>query len=353
MTALDILLAALLLFIGWAANESGMFFNVLFIIVLLMVPVRVTMVLWRVWRKRLEYRFWRAPSGKGLYWLQAANGWSFLLLAALILEVCIVPAQFSAQEYLAIRVMVWGSVMLLSLLELLPGKRLYAATNLVFAAGSLFMAAQMLGIFWPVSKTDGVVLSAPFRGDWLVVQGGNSSLINHHYRVSSQRDALDMERLVEGRERTADRTKRESYFSWGETLYAPADGKVAKVRNDCEDNAIGHTDAQHLAGNYISIDMGNQRFVLLAHLQKGSVRVAEGDAVRAGQPIARCGNSGNTSQPHLHIQVQDRAQLSAPGVKTYPILFRDVTGIRSGGTRQDAPFSMRRNDRVISDTIHE
>jgi murein DD-endopeptidase MepM/ murein hydrolase activator NlpD len=196
-----------------------------------------------------------------------------------------------------------------------------------------------------------VVLAAPFRGEWLVVNGGRSSLINIHYRLASQRDALDLELLVNGKERTGDRQKWASFPSWGQTLYAPADGKIVKVVNDLDDNPVGHAEGDHPAGNHVVIDMGNGRFVLLAHLQKGSVLVSSGESIRIGQPIAKCGNSGNTSHPHLHLQAQNGPDFSAPDLKTYPILFRDVTCIRSGQPRTDAPFFVRRNDRLISEPV--
>jgi hypothetical protein len=247
----------------------------------------------------------------------------------------------------------WGGIAILMLLALLPGKRIYIATNLAFAIGSIFMATQMARIYSPGSKTEGVILTAPFRGEWLVVNGGPSTLINIHYGHSNQRDALDLERLVNGKERTGDRQKWTSYPSWGETLYAPADGKIAKAVNDLDDNPVGHADGEHVAGNHVVIDMGNGRFVMMAHLQKGSVLVTEGDAVRVGQSIAKCGNSGNTSHPHLHLQVQNKPDFSAPDLKTYPILFRDVTCIRSARPRTDDPFFVRRNDRLISEPLPE
>ena len=96
--------------------------------------------------------------------------------------------------------------------------------------------------------------------------------------------------------------------------------------NDLDDNPVGHADGEHVAGNHVVIEMGNGRFVMMAHLQQGSVLVAEGDVVRGGQLIAQCGNSGNTSHPHLHLQVQNGPDFFAPDLKTYPILFRDVAG---------------------------
>src|SRR5690606_4255303 len=128
---------------------------------------------------------------------------------------------------------------------------------LAFAIGSIFIATQVARIFWPVSKAEAVVLTAPFRGEWLVVNGGPSGLINIHYRYDNQRHALDLERIVNGQERTGDRSKLASYPSWGEPLSAPADGRIVTVVNHLEDNLIGHHDLEHLAGNHLVIDLGN------------------------------------------------------------------------------------------------
>jgi serine/threonine protein kinase len=355
LTSVSILVAGLLVLIGWAANTGGIFFNVLMVFIMVMVPVRIVLILWNVFFGTLEYHFWRKPLTRGLrrYWWQIGNHWIFWLLAGLTLELCIVPAQFTTQEYAVIRAVVWGGIAILVLLALLPGKRIYAATNLAFAIGSVFIATQMARIYWPVSETEGVILAAPFRGEWLVVNGGRSTLINIHYGHPNQRDALDLELLVNGQERTGDRQKWSSFPSWGQTVYAPADGKIAKVVNDLDDNPVGHADDEHAAGNHVAIDLGNGRFVMMAHLQKGSVLVAPGENVRIGQPIARCGNSGNTSHPHLHLQVQSGPDFSEPDLKTFPILFRDVISLRSARPRSDAPFFVRRNDRIISEPLPE
>ncbi len=58
-------------------------------------------------------------------------------------------------------------------------------------------------------------------------------------------------------------------------------------------------------GNHVVLDLGNGTYAAYAHLRRGSLTVREGDRVRAGQLIARCGNSGNSSEPHLHFQLMD------------------------------------------------
>ncbi|MDB6019861.1 MAG: Serine/threonine protein kinase [Pedosphaera sp.] len=353
LIALDIIVAGLLALAGWAVKGMGIFFNALYFFVLLMGPIRIVLISWQIFSGSLEHRLWRKPFARelrGQRW-QVLNGWIFWLLAGLILEMCIVPAQFKAADYSVMRALAWGSVGLLMLLELLPGKRIRMATNLVFAAGSVFMATQMARIYWPVPKSEGVILSAPVRGEWLVLHGGRSSLINGHYDFTSQRDALDIERLVNGHERTGSAKQLESYPSWGETLLAPADGKITEVISNLEDNVIGGSDVENPAGNHIVMDIGNGRFVVMAHLQQGSLLVVDGDVVHTGQPLAKCGNSGNTSHPHLHIQAQNQPRFQYDDVTTYPILFRDATGVRAKRAILDAPFFVRRNDRIISEAL--
>lgn len=63
------------------------------------------------------------------------------------------------------------------------------------------------------------------------------------------------------------------------------------------------------AGNYVVIDHGNNEFSIFAHLKNGSVRVAKGNHVEAGDLLGKVGNSGNTTQPHLHYHMQNSAEI--------------------------------------------
>ncbi len=62
---------------------------------------------------------------------------------------------------------------------------------------------------------------------------------------------------------------------------------------------------RRIVGNHLVLDLGDGTHSLYAHLSRGSLTVAEGDRVRAGQMLARCGNSGNSSEPHVHFQLMD------------------------------------------------
>jgi len=342
------ILAAVILLGGWLAYELGVFFNALFFFALLMAPVRLVQVLWRLSQGSVETGLWRTPLATELrwHWLHVANDCIFWLLAGLTLKTCIVPAQFDATENAVIRALAWGALLLLLALALFPGKRIQWGISLALALGSAFMAWQLARIYIPATTEGAVVLTAPVRGDWLVLNGGRSGLVNVHYRVPNQRDALDIEKLEDGRESTGGKQLLKSFPSWGAPVYAPASGTVARVEKDYEDNPPGITDEEHLAGNHIVLEVAPQRFVVMAHLQKGSIQVSPGDRVEAGQLLAKCGNSGNTSHPHLHLQAQDRAELFNDATHTIPIVFKNVRVLRGKRARTEPLFSPRRNDRI-------
>ena len=80
-------------------------------------------------------------------------------------------------------------------------------------------------------------------------------------------------------------------------------------------------------GNYVAI-AANRGTVFMCHLARGSVLVREGQAVRAGDEVGRCGNSGRTTVPHLHIHAQDRPEPAIAEAHGVPIAFRDGERIR-------------------------
>ena len=151
-------------------------------------------------------------------------------------------------------------------------------------------------------------LQLPVEGRWFVVQGGDTINVNHHMAVRPQWYGVDLAKVAgkTGRELSASSpVKSDDFFSWGEPVKAPVDGEVVAAVNDRPDNKLGVKDAESPAGNYVSIKAGPRRFVFLAHFQRGSIAVKPGNHVIRGQFIGRCGNSGNTDFPHVHLHVQD------------------------------------------------
>lgn len=110
----------------------------------------------------------------------------------------------------------------------------------------------------------------------------------------------------------------EDYHLYGLTVLAPAAGVVVACRDDLPDNAPGTIDHVNNWGNFVIIRMACGRHVELSHLRMGSLRVRPGDAVRVGEALGECGNSGYSMYPHLHLQVQSGPWL---GDATLPFNF--------------------------------
>lgn len=153
----------------------------------------------------------------------------------------------------------------------------------------------------------------PFRGRWFTYWGGKNELVNYHYAYENQRYAFDFIILDHDRSAIGDPLLNESYFAYGKPILAPCAGRIVRVVDDIPDNVpVGVRNEGQPAGNYVEIDHGHHEFSLLAHLQYHSITVVPGDYVQAGDIIGLCGNSGNSSEPHLHFQVSNGLSSSQP-----------------------------------------
>ena len=148
-------------------------------------------------------------------------------------------------------------------------------------------------------------LRLPFNGEWFVFWGGRTVAQNYHAAVADQRFAYDILMMKNGVSHTGEGKKNEDYYCFGQPILAPAAGKVIEAIDGIEDNVPGEMNPKQLAGNHLIIDFGNGEYALLAHFRKGSLKVKAGDAVKSGQPLGLTGNSGNSSEPHLHFHLQD------------------------------------------------
>ncbi len=182
-----------------------------------------------------------------------------------------------------------------------------------------------LGLYVTVRAWQGTLLpavptvdiSAPFpSGTYLVANGGSTTAVNNHLQTldptvprfsdfRGQSRALDIFRIsslgfhVEGW-RPEDPGR---YLTFAAPLTAPCDGTVARVVDGVPDNRVPRMNREQMAGNYVAIDCGGF-YLILAHLRLGSVRVREGQQVAIGDALGQMGNSGNSSEPHLHIHAQ-------------------------------------------------
>lgn len=99
--------------------------------------------------------------------------------------------------------------------------------------------------------------------------------------------------------------KLEDYGVFGAEVIAPGDGVVAQIVDGSFDCQPGFADRSVGVGNMIMIDHENGEFSLLCHFKHGSIDVKVGDKVKQGLKLGLCGNTGNTSQPHIHFNLQD------------------------------------------------
>ena len=149
----------------------------------------------------------------------------------------------------------------------------------------------------------------PFEGKWTVFNGGIGKGFSHAWNIIPQRYAYDFIIMDDnGKSFAGDSKKLQSYYCYDKNVIAPADGIVVKVSNSHKNSRVNgekiYCDTWDIRGNFIVIRHAEKEFSVSAHLIPDSITVRKGDKVRQGDIIGKCGNSGNTSEPHLHFQLQ-------------------------------------------------
>lgn len=170
--------------------------------------------------------------------------------------------------------------------------------------------------------------SLPFKGKWIVINGGVDKELSHSWKINSQRYAYDFIKInSDFKSYEGDKTILENYYCYDKLLLSPADGEVVKLSNKCKDSKImpnNSTDPliKDIRGNYIVIKHAEDEYSFIAHIKPDSFLVNEGDKVKRYQEIAKCGNTGNSTQPHIHFHIQNREGfILSAGL---PIEFEDI-----------------------------
>lgn len=212
--------------------------------------------------------------------------------------------------------------------------------------------SEHIGIAYPSTisgSPESLRIAVPMNDDVIVAWGGDSAKNNYHTAYPDQRWAYD---LVTEPYSVRSHTL-EDYGCYGKTVFAPISGEIRTAHDGEADIPPGATyRGSNVFGNYIVIQpQGKETRLVLAHLKKGSLSVEKGDLIIEGQPIAECGNSGSSTEPHLHIHL---INIVESGSRTHligqPLYFRDHSGsaMPLGGIE-------RRNGKavIIGEKIHD
>lgn len=144
-------------------------------------------------------------------------------------------------------------------------------------------------------------VSLPFSGEWVVYQGEDGEWTHK----GKYRYAYDFVQKKDEKNYQNEGLYAQDYYCFGASVLAPVSGYVVDIRQDLVDNIIGEVDRVNNWGNYIIIKSDLGFFVEISHLMQYSIGVNIGDYVKVNAVIAKCGNSGYSPEPHIHIQVQD------------------------------------------------
>jgi len=187
----------------------------------------------------------------------------------------------------------------------------------------------------PCPAAGSIAMNFPLEQTWYVFQGGPTVVTNLHHLVRTQRYAVDLVRVgSDGLSYRGSPKTLTSFYAWSRPVYAPVAGTVVSAARDYPDSPPGQRDKRDIRGNHVVIETADGTEVLLAHLQQGSVVVEGGTRLRQGQFLGRVGNSGNTSEPHLHLGAVRKQGNDRVGI---PFVISDTTG-HSGCLRKDQPL---------------
>ena len=221
--------------------------------------------------------------------LGSATFWS-------VFRIPIVPFAFNATVLIILRAARW----------ILPAQIRSAYT------GSPEATLDLGRLFRVRSRSGEIGILCPFADAWVVQQAFDGPWTHK----GLWKHALDfVQHGTDGKTFKNQGFDLGDYYCFGQKILSPVEGTVVATCGDQADNPIGAVDNQKNWGNYLIIRSYAGYFVLLAHLKKDSLLVRTGDLVSAGKPIAQCGNSGYSQEPHLHLQVQWTA---LPGGYTVP-----------------------------------
>ena len=213
-----------------------------------------------------------------------------------------------------------------------------------------------------------VAIGPPLRGGpWLAANGpadasGHRRSLIPIYGTPAiaQRFAIDWVKVSdEDKTFKGDSLKNESYYAEGVDALAVANGTVVEVKDSIPENVPGVNSRavpitlETVGGNHVIIDIGGGYYAFYAHLKPGSLKVKLGDKVKRGQVVGHVGNTGNSTEPHLHFHVADaNSPLGSEGVPYRLDSFEIVGHCATFGTtcQRSAPVT-RKGEVPLENTL--
>ena len=224
-----------------------------------------------------------------------------------------------------------------------------------------------------IDNTDVFVFGPPLEGPgWVAVNGCCDSITHVRSDLAvngsifiSQRYAIDwMQVDSENRLYVGDPQNLDSWTGYGKNILAVSDAQVVRVVDRFPDQIpfilpteAGAITLEQIDGNHVILALPNGQFAFYAHLKPGSITVKEGDMVTKGQVIAKLGNTGNTSAPHLHLHIMETA--SSLGSNGLPHVFEEYTLVGKTtdhsffdvGLEDNTPFVDEETGAIIGNSI--
>lgn len=159
----------------------------------------------------------------------------------------------------------------------------------------------------------------PFKEEWTVFWGGDTKELNYHVESEAQKNAFDIVITDKnGKSFKTDGKTNEDYYAFGKELIAPCDAEVVLSVDGIKDNIPGELNPIYIPGNTVILKTKNDEFLFFAHFKQNSIVVKQGQKVKQGELLGLCGNSGNSSEAHLHFHIQNIEDMNkATGAKSY------------------------------------
>lgn len=191
------------------------------------------------------------------------------------------------------------------------------------------------------ARPSDVQFRLPLDGPVTVVWGGATRDVNYHVRGAAERWGYDLLVMHDGRSFRTSSLVVSDYYTYGLPVLAPASGTVRRVVDGEPDSRLGARSLLEGCGNRVVIEVAASEYLFLCHLKAGSVTVREGDRVDRGQAVGRVGNSGNSTEPHVHVHLQTTPGAFGEAIPMYFHDYRDGARVVPRGMPTGGPAPMR------------